>query len=276
MDNIVVITQNVKLESLHLLRNHLKGEETLVFSTQLVFENEAAIISEQLGTKCIFVNFTDLMTDADFERCDVDAYTKGLRDVSQYYAQIKQLKNQKVVERLLAKYPSDNRLLVCDDLGLDEDTWLKKGFKKVACEYYHLLETNTTVRKRGVVGLIKSVLNQCERFYTGDIYVASDGEKKHLFFGSLNRIGYRFNIDFKKASKWENIKYIIGYFWCKALKTYPKNDTVRMSTLHESTAWPLPHHPNWNVKIIQDDGVMAKPLTHATYSFGQCRSWDKS
>lgn len=252
MDNIVVITQNVKLESLHLLRNHLKGEETLVFSTQLVFENEATIICEQLGTKCTFANFTNLMTDADFECCDRDAYIESQRSVAQYYAQIKQLKNQMVIERLLAKYPSDNRLIVCDDLGLDEDTWLEKGFKKVECEYYHLPEADVPARKRGVSGLLKAVNNQCKRFYTGDIYVAYYAGKKHLFFGSLNRIGYRFNIDFKKASKWENIKFILGYFWCKALKTFPKNDTVRMSTLHESTAWPFPHHPNWNVKIIQD------------------------
>ena len=129
MDNIVVITQNVKLESLHLLRNHLKGKETLIFSTQLVFENEAAFISEQLGSKCIFVNFTDLMTDADFERCDVDAYNVGQRSVAEYYAQIKLLKNQVAVERLLKRFPCSNRLMVCDDLGIDEDPWFEKGFK---------------------------------------------------------------------------------------------------------------------------------------------------
>ncbi len=252
MDNIVVITQNVKLESLHLLREYLKGVDTLVFSTQLVFENEASVICDQLGTKCIFVNFANLMTDADFECCDMGAYSEGLRDVSQYYNQIKKLKNQMVIERLLAKYPSDNRLLVCDDLGLDEDSWLENGFKKVACEYYHLPEVEVPVRKRGVVGLLKAIIEQCKRFYSGDIYVAYYAGVKHLFFGSLNRIGYRFNIDFTKATKWENIKFIIGYFWCRAFKAYPKNNTIRMSTLHESTAWPFPHHPNLNVKIIQD------------------------
>ena len=179
MDNIVVITQNVKLDSLHLLRNHLKGEATLVFSTQLVFVNEAIIISEQLGTKCTFVNFTDLMTDADFERCDVDAYTEDLRDVIQYYDHIKQIKNQVVIERLLTKYPSDNRLIVCDDLGLDVESWFEKGFKKVECEYYHLPEPNTPARKRGVSELLKAVINQCKRFYTGDIYVAYYAGKKH-------------------------------------------------------------------------------------------------
>ena len=252
MDNIVVITQNVKLESLHLLRNDIKGEDTLVFSTQLVLENEAAIISEQLGTKCTFVNFTDLMTDADFERCDVDAYHESQRSVSQYYAQIKLLKNQLVVERLINRYPCDNRIMVCDDLGIDEGPWLENGFKKVKCEYYHLPAVEASTRKKRVIGLLKSIINQCNRFYSGDIYVANYEGKKHLFYGSLNRIEYRLNIEFIKAAKWENIKFILGYYWCKAFKTYPRNNIIRLSTLHESTAWPFPHHPNLNVKIIQD------------------------
>lgn len=255
MDNIVVITQNVKLESLHLLREYLRDGETIVFSTQLVFENEAIIISEQLGTKCTFVNFTDLMTDADFERCDAEAYTDCQKDVSQYYAQIKLLKNHMVVERLLNRYPCDNRLLVCDDLGIDEGLWLENSFRKIVCEYYHTPNIIITTKGCKIGKLLKAVINvikRCKKFYQGDIYKAHFNQKKYLFYGSLNRIGYRFNIDFEKASKWENIKFIMGFFWCKAFKTYPKNNTIRMSTLHESTAWPFPHHPNLNVKIIQD------------------------
>lgn len=252
MDNIVVITQNVKLESLHLLRNHLKGEETLVFSTQLVFENEATIISEQLGTKCTFVNFTDLMTDRDFERCDVDAYNENQSSVTQYYAQIKLLKNQMVVERLMERYPCDNRLLVCDDLGIDEEPWLENGFKRAECEYYHLPETDAFVRKKGVLRRLRAIFNKCKGFYFGDIYVAYYAGEKYLFFGSLNRIDYRFNIDFEKASRWENVKFIGGLILCKFFKRYPENNIIRMSTLHESAFWPFPHHRNLNVKIIQD------------------------
>ena len=278
MDNIVVITQNVKLESLHLLRNHLKGKETLIFSTQLVFENEAAFISEQLGSKCIFVNFTDLMTDADFERCDVDAYNVGQRSVAEYYAQIKLLKNQVAVERLLKRFPCSNRLMVCDDLGIDEDPWFEKGFKKVNCEYYHIPDIPTITNGSKIGNLLKAVIKMCKKYYQGDIYIAHFNQKKYLFFGSLSRIGYRFNIDFEKASKWENIKFILGFFWCKAFKSYPKNNTIRMSTLHESTAWPFPHHSNMNVKIIQDGYLPPNYsskylLFHGPYT--EFYTWDK-
>ena len=248
MDNIVVITQNVKLESLHLLREHLQGKETLVFSTQLVFENEATLIREQLGTECVFVNFTHLMSDSDFAHCDEEAYSNSQRSVAVYYDEIRLLKNKMAVERLLARYPCVNRLLVCDDLGLDADVWIENGFKKVVCEYYHTPVDSATKP----VGKIQAVINNCKKFYSADIYKAFYQGQKHLFFGSLNRIGYRFDMDFVKASKWENIKYIFVFFMVKALHIYPKNKVIRMSTLHESIKWNFPIHPNLNLKIIQD------------------------
>lgn len=251
MDNIVVITQNVKLESLHLLRGHLTGNETLVFSSQLVFENEASIIREQLGTNCTFVNFTHIMTDADFEACDKNAYNDKQKTTAEYYAQIKYLKNLCAVERLLNKYPCNNLLLVCDDLGLDEEPWLSHGFKRVESEYYYLPAPPQLV-SGGRSNLVKAITRMCAQYYHGDIYVSRVDGKKHLFFGSLNRIEYRFSVSFDKASKLENIMFILGFFWFKFFKNYPKNNVVRMSTLHESTAWPFPHHPNYNLKIIQD------------------------
>lgn len=248
MDNIVVITQNVKLESLHLLREHLQGKETLVFSTQLVFENEATLIREQLGTECVFVNFTHLMSDSDFARCDEEAYSENQRSVAIYYDEIRLLKNKIAVERLLERYPCDNRLLVCDDLGLDEDVWLEHGFKKVNCEYYHT--ENEIVSKP--VSRINAVINICKKFYSADIYKADYNGQKHLFFGSLNRIGYRFDLALTKASKWENIKYLLTFFLIKVFHGYPNNKVIRMSTLHESVSWYFPKHSNLNLKLIQD------------------------
>ena len=248
MDNIVVITQNVKLESLHLLREHLRGNETVVFSTQLVFENESSLIREQLGTECVFVNFTHLMDDTDFARCDEDAYSGQQSSVAVYYDVIRNLKNKTAVERLVESYPCNNRLLVCDDLGLDAKVWMEHGFKKVSCEYYH---TPNEITSRPA-GRIESIISICKKFYLADIYKAYYLGQKHLFFGSLNRIEYRINLVFKKVSKWENIKYILTFFIIKALHRYPKNKVVRMSTLHESVSWNFPIHPNLNLKIIQD------------------------
>ena len=186
------------------------------------------------------------MSDADFARCDEEAYSNNLRSVAVYYDEIRQLKNKKAVDRLLERYPCDNRLLVCDDLGLDADVWLEHGFKKVTCEYYHIPKEST----KKAVGRIQSVINICKKFYSADIYKAYYLGQKHLFFGSLNRIGYRLNLDFEKACKWENIKYILGLLMFKAFHRYPKNKVIRLSTLHESVSWSFPIHQNLNLKII--------------------------
>ena len=60
MDNIIVISQNVKLESLSKLKEYITpNSETLIVSTQLIFENEAELIDNILECKCKYLNFSD-------------------------------------------------------------------------------------------------------------------------------------------------------------------------------------------------------------------------
>ncbi len=258
MDNIVVITQNVKIPSLSSLRNVLKaGTETLVVSTQFIFENEAEQIRQALNTGCEFRNFSDFLTDADWDRCDTEAYTVDVRNTSEYYKEIKRLKNRSVVEKILKDYPCNNRLLVCDDLGLDEEVWLEYKFTKVECEYYHQRETvQDTNHKRGpirnIVSKIAAVLHTIFVSYRNDIYVSIIDGQKHLFFGSMNRIAYRLDADFTKASKIENLRFICEYLSDRLFGYIPQNNVVRMSTLHEGTMWSFPDHPHFNLKLLQD------------------------
>lgn len=254
MDNIIVISQNVKLESLHLLREYIKADsESIVISTQYIFDNEASVIKEQLGTACTFMCFADFMNDADGERCDKEAYSDKLT-LWQYYDEIKVQKNRMIVDRVLEKYPSENKILVCDDLGIHATTWLNKGFVRVECEYYH---KPVAIRVGALTRIVRGVWSriwpyQINKFYNGDIHVAYKDGRKYLFFGSLNRIGYRLDLEFKKASHWENVKHIIQYYFFKVFHSFFPNDTTRLSTLHECFAWQFPCHENANLKLIQD------------------------
>lgn len=258
MDNIIVITQNVKIPSLAVLRKFLKnGTETLVVSTQFIFENEAEQIREAIGTNCVFKNFSDLLSDADWDRCDTEAYSDTIRTTGEYYATIKELKNQAIVRKVLSEYPCENRLLICDDLGIDEDIWLDSGFKKVDCEYYHQKELhqvkgNKRSALRRFASKVKNVLRNIWIAYKGDINVAYIKEQEYLFFGSMNRIQYRLNTQFVKASKRENIKFISLYLSYLLFGYLPKNNVIRMSTLHEEGMWCFPDHPNFNLKLLQD------------------------
>ena len=217
MDNIIVITQNLKLASLAGLKDELQPGSVLVVSTQYIFENEAAEINTALGRECVFVDFADLLSDAEREKCDVDAFDERCKGTTMYYAVIKELKNRRIVENLLAKYPSQNRLLVCDDLGIDGDVWKENGFKPVTAEYYHVPEvSNTHPRRWGRIGqIVAGQFRNIKHYYKGDIWQTEYDGKKHLFFGSTNRIGYRMDLTFQKASKWENVKFIMEFYLIK-------------------------------------------------------------
>lgn len=253
MDNIVVITQNVKLDSLHLLREYIKpGSETLVFSTQLIFDNEAKMIEEQLDGKCVFKNFSDFMSDNDFEKCDDDAFQGNTEKLDCYYRRIKKIKNECVVARIAQQFPCENRILVCDDLGLDEDVWLKAGYKKVKCEYFHYNDDANLSVIQKVILRLKVALMPYKVMLTMPRYEADYYGQKHIFYGSMNRIGYRFNISFTKCSLWRAVKDLLTIYSQKLLGLPRNSNIVRMSTLHEMGINMFPDKKGMNLKLIQD------------------------
>ena len=280
MDNIIVITQNLKLPSLASLKDKLMPGEVLVVSTQYVFENEVEIINNTLGRKCQFLDFANLLSDADRQQCDEDAFDEKLRDTAMYYARIKELKNKRIVERLKKDYPCENKLLVCDDLGIDRDVWESEGYVPVSCEYYYEPEHNaaTTGKLQRIGKIIASQCKLIKKYYKGDIWQTTYNGQKHLFFGSTNRIGYRMNLEFKKASKWENVKFIVQYYFIRVFGLMPKNKTTRMTTFHEDSHWKLPDHRNFHVKKIQDGYLPPNYTSRYLYYYGtgtEFYAWDE-
>ena len=94
MDNILVITQNLKLDSLASIKSELVHGSALIVSTQFVFENEREIIDNALGVKCEYLDFADLITDAERQKCDEDAFSPTPKGLGTYYITIKRLKNE--------------------------------------------------------------------------------------------------------------------------------------------------------------------------------------
>ncbi len=277
MDNVIVITQNLKLESLSSIKGELVNGDVLIVSTQFVFGNEQEIIDNALGVKCQYVDFADLISDAERQKCDEEAFDPIPNNVGAYYAIIKEKKNEVIVNNLLVKYPSKNLLLVCEDLGIDEIPWLKAGFKKVQCEYYYDHSQDWTKSHNRVFSLIKGVTNKIKQYYKGDIWESNKNDQKYLFFGSTNRIGYRIGLEWKKASKWENVKFIMQFFCMRLIGFVPKNRTIRLTTFHEDNHWNLPDHPNFNVKKIQDGYLPPNYTSKYLYYFGprvEFYTWD--
>lgn len=277
MDNIIVITQNLKLESLASIKSELINGGVLIVSTQFVFENEQEIINNTLGVKCQYIDFSDLISDAERQKCDEEAFKPIPKSVGTYYAIIKEKKNEVVVSNLLKKYPCRNLLLVCDDLGIDDTPWLHAGFRKIQCEYYYNHSQNKHTSTNRIVSLTSGLISIIKKYYKADIWVSHKDNQKYLFFGSTNRIGYRIDLEWKKASKWENIKFILQYFSMRLFGFMPRNKTIRLTTFHEDNHWNLPDHPNFNIKKIQDGYLPPNYTSKYLYYFGprvEFYTWD--
>lgn len=257
MDNIILISQNVKLESLSKLTEYVKPHsDTLIISTQFIFENEAELINNVLRCKCTFKNFSDFMSDTEEEQCDVEAFHPNAeqRTSSQYFQDMTVLKNQRIAQKVKTNYPAANKIIVCEDLGIHKDSWLEIGFKKVDCEYYFVPYIEKLGRATWKQKLTQSKMFRIIRkpyvvirhiLTDTHLSVAYHEGKKYVFWGSLNRIAYRLNISFQPASRLEYLRSYID----RIINTQP--NTIHISTLHEG-------HNKWkdsesmNVKLLQD------------------------
>jgi hypothetical protein len=278
MDNIVLISQNVKLPSLDRLKPILDGESEITFvSTQFLFENERELIDGLFDVRCKYLTFSDLLTDNEREQCDKDAFNpeKQGQDVFAYYEDIKILKNKRIIDNLLKEGEFKNKIIVCDDLGIYKPAWVENGFVPVSCDYYHVSLVriqNILIRIiKKLLFFIKPLLN-ARAYYKKQISVAYKNDIKYLFYGSLNRIGYRIDLDFKPATKIENIKYVLnkwGVVW--------KNKTIRLSSFHEGYH-TIPDKAYLNVKLIQDGYLPPNYSSRYFYFYGkhtEFYTWDK-
>lgn len=279
MDNIIVITQNLKLHSLSAIKGEIVPGSILIVSTQYVFENERDVINERLGVDCKYLDFADLLNDKGRQKCDEDAYNSSLSSVADYYNEIKRLKNENIVNSLMKEYPCNNCILLCDDLGIDKNVWTSNGYREIQGEYYHVKEASETesIFKRGI-NVVISAFHRIKHYLHDPIWQAEFNGTKYLFFGSTNRIGYRINMEFQKASKIENIKFFLQFISCRLFGVMPANKTVRMTTFHEDGKWSLPDHPNMNVKKIQDGYLPPNYTSKYLCFFGkntEFYSWDE-
>lgn len=285
MDNIIVISQNVKLESLSKLTEWVKpNSDTLIISTQLIFENEAELIDSILGCRCAYINFSDLMTDAELEACDVDAYNREKQGdyLWGYYDDIRQLKNKRIIQKVNEKYHTQNKFIVCDDLGLYLEEWIASGYNYIECEYYYYKpvfpkyiepqwKTILLWPKRKLYNPVRNHIRETRTFLNTEIYIAHEGKQKYIFWGSLNRIAYRMAMQFERASKWENIRTLID----RRINTQPR--TIHLSTLHEWKDF-LPDKKSYHVKLIQDGYLPPNYSSKYLLFYGKCAefyAWDK-
>ena len=214
----IVISQNLKLESLTPLKNKYSDKTVVIISTHGLFEFEKLFL-KGIFRKVIFLNFAFLLSDEIMAKCDQDAYSPEI-SVSEYYDRIKLLKNMRVIEALNGKYSFSEKIIASDDLGILEEVWIQSGYRHYVGEYYY-------VEKKNVKNSSKSFITAIKKWMRNPIYSVKIEDKKYIFYGKMLRIAYRFTLDFSIDKK-ENYFFVISKILEKLIGKYP----VRKNVLH--------------------------------------------
>ncbi|MBE5870538.1 MAG: hypothetical protein E7294_04675 [Lachnospiraceae bacterium] len=258
MVRIFVFSQNLVIDSLKELSFVEPVEKCVFVTTNSLFDEEKDLI-RGIFRNCSFICFGDVLTDAENEKCDLLAY-KNTYTVQEYYDEIKRIKNRRIIQKITKKYPEYEGFLICDDLGIYRNEWVKARFKDIELKYYYNHPTSTRryllkqkLKEIGIVRFgydkirtLKKSIRQNKSVNTIDCDVHS-GEwngRKYIFIGRLDRIGYRLDINWTLN---ENEKNNInkGVF-------YKKDECTYLTTLHESSNNVVPDESNYEVYYIQD------------------------
>ena len=220
--NIIVFSQNVKLESFKFVVDKIdKTHKLIMLTSQKLLENEREYLETIFG-EFEYISFGELLSDDENEMIDKSSYSEDI-DILRYYRLIMIKKNEMIYDKIVQKYGEINcGYVCCADLGVYRLFWLEKGFVRLDMEYYH-----------------QKIDSRYEEFW-----VSNYAGKKLVFIGKLSRIGYRMNLEWEHSLK-DYIEYING--------NYNKKENCQyLTTLHEAGKVRIPDNKDYDVRYIQD------------------------
>ncbi len=277
MTNVFVFSQNVNLESIAQVSHQSSQNNRNVFiSTHYLFQNERSYLSS-LFDNVEFKTFADYLSDEEMANCDIQAYSSDRIEYNVYLANIKKLKNELVCKKVLAEYKPNGRFLLSTELGIDGSVWKRNGFKYKQLEYYSTekgfsirsqLSRNEFINK--IYRTIVKPSPSSYIFQPEEVFVSEYNNRKYVFIGKMNRIGYRLSIDFKPSVE-EAERLNRGEFDKKDKCTY-------MTTWHEHGKCKIQDDEAYTVRWAQD-GYLPPNYTHKDYYFKpknvKYYCWDK-
>lgn len=288
---VIVFSTHLKLESLKKSKEEISScEKVVLFTPQYVFENEQELIRSIIPNSS-FLCFADVMSDKDGEECDLNAFKKyekmqdlRLSSMNLYFHDITKLKNNILENRIEEKFQPVVKHIYSNDLGIDSEVWLERGYKWIEGDYFYKNENISILQKI----IIKTKQNPFFYFakqlginYPRNVYVAHYKDKTLLFHGHLQRAGYRFNIQFEKDN-WEAFKHWIVKLLYTILKVKVKrSNVINISTLHEYgnyAYYEMIDIPDFNNYLVQDGLLPCNDTCKYLFFYGKNThflSWDK-
>ena len=286
---VIVISSHLKLSSLRNYVNETAGCNKIIFVTsQQLYPNEIELLTNifgEINTCC----FSDLISDSEGEACDANSFLPfkeqgrtNYRVIGEYFDSLTKEKNKLLIKKIEKMYSPSIKLIASEDLGIVVEEWIKDGYKKITCEYYFIDDKKNPplIRRVFQKHLIKRIARRLKINYPEHVYVSNYGGKKLLFFGHLERVGYRLNLVFKEskleAFKTWIVKNLYFFFRIKW-----KRNVQYLTTLHEYgnyAFYDLIDDPAFDNLLIQDGYLPPNDTTRYLYFYGKYSkyySWDK-
>ena len=166
MISIIVFSQNLKLSSLKPMASKIKTKEVIFVTTHLLFDFERRKIERffKEPVRFAYLTFAELLTDAQMEACDQEAFRQNIKNPQEYFDKIKELKNERIVRKLKQRYGNFKGYILSDDLGICLKTWLRHGFRYRKGRYYYDRSTgeiikNALYKKKWLVTIYRNIKN---------------------------------------------------------------------------------------------------------------------
>lgn len=269
---VILFSSHLKLESLNDFLISVNPEDECIFLTShKLFPNESRYLNS-IHSKSKFICFADLLTDEDMEMVDISADEKENKHLIEYYEKIKIKKNECVLNKLKNKFDYEEGYIFSDDLGIEEEIWIRNGFKRKEGSYYYKEDKVNT--KISFFQKIKFILLVIKQLFNSEVYVARNQDQKYVFYGKMNRIAYRLDLDFRRSRKEQ---FLIGLekLYIKLInKNGFRRNIKRLTTFHEYQPIGL----DTELNIIQD-GYLSPNYTslYMKYFKGNVSflTWDK-
>ena len=130
-----------------------------LLSPHIAFENEINTIKKDSNFELHFISFYEFISQKEMEYCDSEAdkiilskYGSRLGKLTEYYNQIKKLKNQIILKNIHSKFKVIDKYILADDLGIDSSVWIEN-------EYINKITNIKMVNKNNLFLKVKKLLS---------------------------------------------------------------------------------------------------------------------
>ena len=102
-----------------------------LLSPHIAFENEINKIKKSIKNDLCFISIYEFISQREMEYCDIEAdtiilnkYSSRSGKLTEYYSQIKKLKNQIILKNVQTKFEIIDKYILANDLGIDDSVWI--------------------------------------------------------------------------------------------------------------------------------------------------------